>query len=406
MRFSGVLGLVLTGAFLQLGAGPSSASAGDTVVVGGMPIGVVVGADGTAYIGNSYIVGVTSVSGGVSVLAAGTSNPPETLNTGYGVAGLAISSDGTIYAEGWDSATRQELISVFPRGAHLATRTIPVTPGAHLIAAAPDGTLYVPNYGSGTVSVIPPGADAAAREIAVGAGPREVAVALDGTAYVTNQDAGTVSVIPAGSPSVSHTIPVSSAPDTSDNPHGIAIGPDGSVYVAEITGNAVAVVRPGGTTVAYRVPVPGGPKEVAVGADGTVYALSTAQGLSVIRPGGTAVALSLKTANNPGHLAVVPNGSVIITNSGDGTVSVLGPEMLQPAAATAAPTAQPQAATASGQVQSTDGSPALWGNLSIALGAAVVLVLAATAAVIMAGRRRRRPATHEAAPKDSLVSSD
>ncbi|BAS18454.1 40-Residue YVTN family beta-propeller repeat protein (plasmid) [Arthrobacter sp. Hiyo8] len=248
VRFTHVLSLVFAGVLLLLGAGPSSASSGDTVIVGGTPLSVVIGPDGTAYIGDYSGGTLTSAGGGVGVLTAGASNPSEILTTGFGVAGLAVSADGTLFADGWDSAQRQELIGVIPKGAPGVTRTIPVTPGAHLIAAAPDGTVYVPNHDLNTVSVIPPGADAVSREIPVGAGPREVAVGKDGTAYVTSQEAGTVSVIPAGASSVSRSIQVSATPGTTDNPHGIALGPDGSLYVADITGNAVAVIKPGAQT--------------------------------------------------------------------------------------------------------------------------------------------------------------
>ncbi|WP_052207027.1 beta-propeller fold lactonase family protein [Sinomonas humi] len=392
MRFSQVLGLVLTGALLLLGAGPSSASPGDTITRAGWwtPLGVVVGADGTAYIGD--------LSGkGVSVVPAGASEPSRILSTNLLTNGLGLSGDGTLYLEGTDPDTRQEQIGVIPKGGDGVTRTIPVSQGAHLIAVASDGTVYVPNYGSGTVSVIPPGADTIAREIAVGAGPREVAIARDGTAYVTNQVAGTVSVIPASAGRVSRTIQVSSAPGRTDNPHGIAVGPDGTVYVTDITANEVAVIRPGGTAVAYRVPVRY-PKEVAVASDGTAYVLSTAQNLSVIRPGGRAIARSAAVSASPGHLAVTPKGSVLVTNPEDQTVSVLGPELLQPIAPTASgnPSATPQAQAvgSSPQTQSNGGNSRPGDGMPVILGTSALVLLAAAGTVIAVARRRRRPAAH------------
>ncbi|MDQ4488981.1 hypothetical protein RBS60_02070 [Sinomonas sp. ASV486] len=47
---------------------------------------------------------LTSVGGGVAVLPAGPSSPSENLRTGYGVAGLSMSMDGTVFADGWDFA--------------------------------------------------------------------------------------------------------------------------------------------------------------------------------------------------------------------------------------------------------------------------------------------------------------
>ncbi|GAA3311358.1 Vgb family protein [Arthrobacter ramosus] len=387
MRFSGVLAVAAVGGILLVGAGPAIAS-GDVVDVGGTPLCVVVDADGTAYIGDY------SWGGGVNVLPAGANKPSRTLTTGYGAAGMALSADGTLYVEGWDSAKQQEKLGVIPKGSSGVTRTIALTPGAHLIAAAPDGTVFVPNPDLGTVSVIPPGADAPAREIIVGVNPREVAVAKDGTAYVTNQNDGTVSVIPAGASRVSRTIQVSSTPGRTSDPHGIAVGPDGTVYVTNITANDVAVIKPGGAAVAYRVAVPGGPKEVAVGSDGAVYVLYMANGLSVIRPGGTSVSLGLPAGQDPGHLALEPDGSLIVTNTTAKSVAVFPSQVLhafQPPQSTAQ-AAQPQGENPgpTAQVPSDNAGAGFWSSIPAVLGVVVAAVLIGAAALVLTARRSNR----------------
>lgn len=392
MRFSGVLAVAAVGGILSVGAGPAIAS-GDVVDVGGTPLGVVVDADGTAYIGDY------SARGGVSVLPAGANKPSRTLTTGYGAAGMALAADGTLYVEGWDFAKQQEKIGVIPKGSSGVTRTIPLTRGAHLIAAAPDGTLFVPNPDLGTVLVIPPGADAPAREIIVGANPREVAVAKDGTAYVTNQNDGTVSVIPAGASSVSRTIQVSSTPGRTSDPHGIAVGPDGTVYVTNITANDVAVIKPQDSAVAYRVAVPGGPKEVSAGADGTVYVLYMANGLSVIRPGGTSVSLGLPTGQDPGHLALEPDGSVLVTNTTAKSVTVFASQVLhasEPPQSTAQAT-QPQAEEPGPPAQAPSDNAGLgfWASIPVVLGAVVAVVLMSAAALVLIARRSNRSRARE-----------
>ena len=254
-------------AVLFLGAAPAVGAPAEILDVGGTPLGVVVGSDGTAYVGDYG-------AGGIRVIPPGASRPSRTLSTGINVSGIALAPDGTLYAAAQDSATGEAVVGVIPPGAAGVVRSIPVSDGNHLIAAGPDGTVFVPNPSEGTVSVIAPNGSAVDRIVTVGAGPVEVAVTKDGTAFVTNQYGGTVSVIPAGANTVSRTIQVSSTPGRTENPHGIAAGPDGTIYVTNISSNDVAVIKPGADTVAYRIYVPGGPTEAAVGPDGTLYVAS------------------------------------------------------------------------------------------------------------------------------------
>jgi YVTN family beta-propeller protein len=372
----------------MVGACPAMAS-GDVVDVGGTPLKVVIDAEGTAYVGN-YLPG-----GGVSVLPSGAGKPSKTLTAGVSPAGMALSADGTLFVEGWDFDQQQEKLVVFPKGSSEVARTIPLAPGAHLIAVAHDGTVFVPNPTLGTVSVIPPGADAPAREVAVGSNPKEVAVAQDGTAYVTNQNDGSVSVIAPGAGTVSRTIDVRKTPGKSGDPHGIAVGPDGAVYVTNITSDDVAVIKPGESAVSYRVPVPGGPKEIAVGPDGTAYVLYQANGLSVIAPGETNVRRGQPTLPAPGHLAIAPNGSVLVTNTAGGSVTVfpsqdLAIPPLSEVTTAAAPTKVAEASPAA-QATPDNTDTGFLSGLPLIVWAVASVILVGAAALILAVGRRKRP---------------
>lgn len=226
------------GAVLFLGTAPAVAAPTEVPDVGGTPVAVVVGADGTAYVGNY------DGAGGVRVIPRGAPRPARTIGTGNHVSGLAMAPDGTLYVAHQDSATGQDVVGARPAGGAGVARSIPVSRGSHVITAGPDGTVFVPNAADGTVSVVAPNGSTVDRTVAVGAGPVEVAVTSDGTAFVANQVDGTVPVIPAGANAVARTIQVGSIPGKTENPHGIAAGPDRAIYVASISSDQVAVIKP------------------------------------------------------------------------------------------------------------------------------------------------------------------
>jgi YVTN family beta-propeller protein len=178
------LAVVAATAFAYLGAVPAMAAPSDVLDVGGVPVGVVVGPDGTAYVGNY------GAAGGISVIPPGAVRPSRTISTGGFTSGLAMAPDSTLYVAERDSASNQYDVGVIPAGATGVARRIPVSSGSHLIAAGPDGTIYVPNSLEHTVSVIAPDGSTVDRTVPVGEGPVEVAVTKDGTAFVANQIAG------------------------------------------------------------------------------------------------------------------------------------------------------------------------------------------------------------------------
>lgn len=204
------------GVVLLLGAVPAVAAPTEVLDVGGTPVGVVVGADGTAYVGNY------DGAGGVRVIPAGAARPARTISTGNNVSGLVMTPDGTLYVAHQDSATGQDVVGVIPAGipagANAVARTIQVsnipgkTENPHGIAAGPDGTIYVTSISSNQVAVIGPGADTVAYRIPVPGGPREAAVGQDGTLYVTGVLNRVLSLIPPGATTVGASIARACAP--------------------------------------------------------------------------------------------------------------------------------------------------------------------------------------------------
>jgi YVTN family beta-propeller protein len=234
------------------------AAPAEVLDAGGTPVGVVVGTDGTAYVGNY------DGAGGVRVIPPGAARPSRTISTH--VSGLAMAPDGTLYVAHQDSATGKDVVGVIPAGGAGVARSIPVSRGNHLIAAGPDGTIYVTSISSNHVAVIEPGAETVAYNIPVPGGPQEAAVGHDGTLYVTGVLNRVLSRIPPGATAVGASIP------TDSNPGRLAVAPDGTVIVASPgngTGNgSVSRYAAGG------LPLPAAPMGPGRAPIGTCKALS------------------------------------------------------------------------------------------------------------------------------------
>lgn len=150
-----------------------------------------------------------------------------------------------------------------------STLGLPSGADARGIAAAPDGRLWVADFGTNSVSVVDPSGRTARVDIPLGSGttPVDVAVGSDGTAYVANRGTSTVSVIPVNSTSVSRTIPL----PTDAHPSAIAVSASGTVYTANYSPDTVSIIPSGSSTVSASVGTGRGPRDVLVGPDGSVY---------------------------------------------------------------------------------------------------------------------------------------
>ncbi|MEA5457330.1 hypothetical protein SPF06_21650 [Sinomonas sp. JGH33] len=99
-------------------------------------------------------------------------------------------------------------------------------------------------------------------------------------------------------------------------PREVAVGKDGTAYVTSQEAGVVSVMPPGAARVARTVQVsatPGttdNPHGIAVGPDGSVYVADiTGNAIAVIKPGGTAVACRVPV-KNPKEVAVGADGTV------------------------------------------------------------------------------------------------
>lgn len=230
---------------------------------------------------------------------------------------------------------------------HMVIRAIPVGSQPVATAATPDGRFVVvvcegdstlrwidtdPNSGT---------ADLVVTTATVSAGGKGVAISPDGTrAYVATL-AGIV-VIDMSSRSVSTTISVASGTK------GVAVSPDGTLVLA-LTNNGLLVVVdvvPGSATqnqVVTTATVSAGGKGVAVSPDGTlcfvidgtggslqVFTITnSSSGSAVAYVPGPRVRLTLSniiaTGAGSSDIAVDPRtGLILVTNSGAGTISLIG----------------------------------------------------------------------------------
>ncbi|MBQ0984984.1 Ig-like domain repeat protein [Streptomyces sp. F63] len=183
-----------------------------------------------------------------------------------------------------------------------------------------NGKLYVANNAANTVSVIDTATDTVVvPAIPVGEWPYDVAVAPNGKAYVTNSSAGTVSVIDTATDQVLTTVAAG------DFPAGAAAAGD-KVYTVLSAGNAVAVIDTVTDQVADEIPVGENPIAVAVAPNGKAYVTNSGDGtVSVIDAAtGEPVGQPVPVGSGPFWVAAAPNGKVYVTGSDEtGTVTVI-----------------------------------------------------------------------------------
>jgi YVTN family beta-propeller protein len=144
-----------------------------------------------------------------------------------------------------------------------STATTPVGSFPYGVAVDPAaGTVYVTNYGDGTVSVIDAATRAVTATIPVGTEPDGVAVdPAAHTAYVANYGAGTVSVITAARPAPVTTLTSSPNPSTfgQNVTFTATVGPAGGGTMTFSSGSqalcrAVPLTQVSGST--YQPPAP------------------------------------------------------------------------------------------------------------------------------------------------------
>lgn len=149
---------------------------------------------------------------------------------------IAISPDGRLaYVSRSMFSSFVEVVDLV-KFSRIATITAGRSPQGLIVS--PDGkSLYVANYGAGTVSVV----DTATNKVKVSfpvATPRNFAFSPDGsTLYITNYAGGTVSVVDTATAEIVRTVNVGV------NPHGIAVDFKGTrLYVSNFSSNNLSVI--------------------------------------------------------------------------------------------------------------------------------------------------------------------
>jgi sugar lactone lactonase YvrE len=197
-------------------------------------------------------------------------------------------------------------------------------PGAVAVDAA--GTLYVPNFGNGTVTEYPAGSTSPTVTISNGISyPQGAAVDAAGTLYVVS-DGSSVAEYPAGSTASSS--PSVTLTNGIDFPNGVAVDAAGTLYVANYANQSYVTEYPAGSTspslkITNGI---GGAYGVAVDAAGTLYVLNIHSGTVTEYPAGsTASSSPTVTISNgisqPEGVAVDAAGTLYVANYGIGKIT-------------------------------------------------------------------------------------
>jgi len=282
-----------------------------TVNIVNVPIGyyiyyIAISPDGTKlYV--DYNSRSTPITGYVSVIDTGTNTVTATVNVGdgtdsfAGIAGMAVTPDGSKVYVLNRTITTHETVSVIDTATNTIIANVPIGINSAAVAITPDGTkAYVANEHSNSVSVINTTNNIVTSTVTVGNSPFGVAVSPDGTrAYVTTnirRAPGNVSVIDTATNTVIDTVPVGLL---GSSLHGVAVSPDGTnVYVANTLTSSVAtdsiyVINTTNNTVYASIPEDGyDPIGIAVTPDSSkVYVAN----LGIYNPGSVSV---IDTATN------------------------------------------------------------------------------------------------------------
>ncbi|MDH6131393.1 putative alpha-1,2-mannosidase [Kitasatospora sp. MAA4] len=274
----------------------------------------------TAYVSNYSDNTVTPVD-------TRTRNAGPPIPVGSGPDGLATAAGHLFVAN-----NNSNDVSVVDLTDNAVTADVKVGTVAADVAPTPDGrTVWVSDFGDGTVQPIDTATLTAGPPVKVGTQPERLRVRPGGgELWVADQGDGTVSVVDLASRTVTHTVAVGAAP------FGVAFAPDGSrAYVTDNGAGTVSVIDTGSYQVLATVPVGSGPEYVAVAPDGrTAYvAASGAGGVTPIDTATDTAGPLIPTGSGAYALAFAPDGGLLWAV--DSNVNEIRP--VDPATAAAGP---------------------------------------------------------------------
>ncbi|AUG75550.1 Alpha-1,2-mannosidase [Kitasatospora sp. MMS16-BH015] len=252
----------------------------------------------TAYVSNYSDNTVTPVD-------TRTHNAGPPISVGSGPDGMTTAA-GHLYVANNNSND----VTVVDLATNAVTATVRTGAVAADVAATPDQhTVWVSDFGDGTVHPIDTSTLAVGAPVKVGAQPERLRVNPAGTElWVADQGDGTVSVVDLATRTLRRTVPVGAAP------FGVAFAPDGSrAYVSENGSGTVSVIDTASYRVVATVPVGSGPEYVSVAPDGrTAYVAVTGPGGVVPIDTATATARPvIPTGGGTYALAFSPDGRTL-----------------------------------------------------------------------------------------------
>ena len=196
---------------------------------------------------------------------------------------------------------------------------------------APDGVLYVSNFGAGRIEAVPPGGGPFTTFASGLSGPGHMTFDADGSILVTEFSAGRLSRVD-GHGNVSLVVAGLA------RPFGVGVGPDNNMYVSEpLTGRLVRIDR-NGTASLLAARGTAGPAGLAFHRDGRLFVAELSAGRIVavdvgtgtvtlfreglLAPAGVSFDQSPAAANRPpvaaaGTVGPANEGSLVTLNGGD-----------------------------------------------------------------------------------------
>jgi predicted alpha-1,2-mannosidase len=261
----------------------------------------------TAYVSNYSDNTVTPVD-------TRTRNAGPPIPVGGGPDGMAVAQGRLFVAN-----NNTDDVTVIDTATNAVEKTVPVGSVAADVAATPDGkTVWVTDFGDGTVQPIDVATLTAGAPIAVGSQPERLAVSRDGKdLWVANQGSGTASEIDLATDTVAHTVAVGAAP------FGVAITPDGKkVFITNGGESDVSVIDAATATVTATVPTGAGPQYVQIDPSGTTAYVADfgAGGVTPVAVATGAAGAFIPTGSGAYAVGFSPDGAtawVVDTNAND-----------------------------------------------------------------------------------------